>query len=281
MRHITDVIREGPDRRCVACHSGDSIVTKLTIHPLNCGHIVGHDRSCFVYRRNYGGARLDAPCIAWLIKGGARPVLVDTGPGSRARAPQCYRDDAPDTDDLLHYELLRAGVEPDSIEDVILTHLHNDHVGGARLLRHARFHVQETELKEAVWPVPFQRPIYETNQRGKTPPWVDILDRMAVVDGDAQIMPGICVLHLPGHTAGSQGVLVDTEAGHYLIAGDLVPLYDNWPVNGEEPVPNGNHTDLRAYDASFRRIAALGATVLPAHEPLVFDVSCYPPCNCA
>jgi N-acyl homoserine lactone hydrolase len=79
-------------------------------------------------------------------------------------------------------------------------------------------------LKEAVWPVPFQRPIYETNQRGRTPPWVDILDRMDVVFGDADVVPGIRVLRPPGHTAGSQGVLVDTPAGPYLIAGDLIPL---------------------------------------------------------
>jgi hypothetical protein len=60
-----------------------------------------------------------------------------------------------------------------------------------------------------------------------------------------------------------------------------VPLYDNWPGDDDEPVPNGNHTDLRAYDASFRRLAALGAKILPAHEPRVFDVAQYPPCGCA
>jgi glyoxylase-like metal-dependent hydrolase (beta-lactamase superfamily II) len=251
----------------------------FTIEPLCCGYIVNHARSGFVYRHDCGGARLDAPCIAWLLRSAEHTLLVDTGPGPRARAPQCYRDDDAGTDDLLQYELARAGVDPDAIELVILTHLHNDHVGGASLFRNARFHVQELELKEAVWPVPFQRPIYETNQPGRVPPWTNILDRMIVADGDADLLPGVRALRLPGHTAGSQGVLVDTADGPYLIAGDLIPLYDNWPGEGAEPIPNGNHTDLRAYDESFRRLAALKATVLPAHEPRVFDFARYPACS--
>ena len=81
---------------------------------------------------------------------------------------------------------------------------------------------------------------------------------------------------LPGHTGGSQGVLVDTTDGPYLLPGDLVPLYDNWPLDGGPPVPNGNHTDLYAYDRSFRRVAGLGATVLPSHDMRVLEHEAYP-----
>ena len=259
------------------CENAYKLMSTYTILPIRCGDIVNHARSCFLYRKDCGGAHLNAPCIAWLLRSDAHTVIVDAGPGSRARAPQCYTESDAGHDDLLQYGLAKAGVEPDAIELVILTHLHHDHVGGARLFRNARFHVQEAELKEAVWPVPFQRPIYGTNQRGKTPPWIDVLDRMIVADGDENVLPGIRVLKLPGHTAGSQGVLVDTDDGPYLIAGDLIPLYENWPAHGGEPVPNGNHTDLRAYDDSFRRIAALGAKVLPAHDPRVFECASYPP----
>jgi len=41
-------------------------------------------------------------------------------------------------------------------------------------------------------------------------------------------------------------------------------------------VPNGNHTDLYAYDRSFRRLAGIGATVLPSHDPRVLDHLVYP-----
>src|SRR5258708_1215685 len=207
----------------------------FTIAPIRCGDIVNHERSCFLYRKNCGSARLHAPCIAWLLRSAHHTIVVDAGPGSRSRAPQCYTETDAGIDDLLQYGLAREGVDPASVELVILTHLHNDHVGGARLFTNARFHVQEAELKEAVWPVPFQRPIYETNQRGHTPPWVDILDRMDVAFGDADVVPGIRVLRLPGHTAGSQGVLVDTQEGPYLIPGALIPLSTTCPANGPAP----------------------------------------------
>jgi N-acyl homoserine lactone hydrolase len=256
-------------------------MNEFTIFPLNCGTIRNHERSGFLFRTDTGGARLDAPCIAWLLRSPDHTVLVDAGPGARSRAGRFYSDEDADSNDLLRDELARLDVDPSTLTHVILTHLHNDHVGGAPLLVNARFYVQESELKEAVWPVSFQRPIYETNQRGMTPAWTAILDRMEVVTGDAQIVPGVRVLLLPGHTAGSQGVLVDTAEGQFLIAGDLVPLYDNWPGQAGQPVPNGNHTDLRAYDESFKRLATLGATVLPAHEPRVFDSLQYPACACS
>lgn len=247
-------------------------MTGFQIHPLNCGTIAGHRRAGFLYRSRDDGTTMDAPCVAWLLRDGRTSVLVDVGPGSRAHAGRFYTERDEGRDDLLADELARHQVDPTDVRTVILTHLHNDHVGGARLLPNARFHVQLDELKEAVWPVPFQRPIYETNQKGRMPAWAHVMDRLEVHEGDAQIMPGIRVLHLPGHTAGSQGVLVDTPQGACLIAGDLVPLLDNWPDDGTEPVPNGNHTDLRAYDASFSRLRALGARVLPAHEPRVFGM---------
>jgi glyoxylase-like metal-dependent hydrolase (beta-lactamase superfamily II) len=103
---------------------------------------------------------------------------------------------------------------------------------------------------------------------------------MEVLEGDVEIVPGVRALLLPGHTAGSQGVLVNTAEGEFLIAGDLVPLYENWPGTEGQAIPNGNHTDLRAYAASFKRLAALKATILPAHEPRVFDFKQYPSCRC-
>lgn len=243
------------------------------IIPLRCGHILDHAASDFLYRTRTSD-RIDAPCIAWLLLGPGGPLMVDTGPGNRFKAPQHYLPT--DADDLLPLELARHGIEPADIRTVVMTHLHNDHVGGAGHFPDAMFHVQRQELHEATSPVPFQRPIYETGRRGHIPPWARILDRAIVHDGDATIMPGITTLRLPGHTSGSQGVLVDTAAGHHLLPGDLIPLRENWPGPGAEPIPNGNHTDLYACERSFRRLATLDITVLPSHDPRIFDHLTYP-----
>jgi N-acyl homoserine lactone hydrolase len=249
-------------------------VAEFQIFPLRCGYVLNHSVGSFLYRTNCGDDRIDAPCTAWLLKGPGGPILVDTGPGPRARAPHHYRPNDPD--DLLPLELARHGVDPLAVQTIILTHLHNDHAGGARLFPNATFHVQLQELQEAVWPVPFQRAIYEVNQRGQLPPWAHILDRYVALEGDTPIMPGISTILLPGHTSGSQGILVDTASGPYCLPGDLVPLRENWPGDGTR-IPNGNHTDLYACERSFLRLAALGATVLPSHDPRVFDHPAYPP----
>lgn len=247
------------------------------IVPLRCGHVINQAVGSFLYRAPPSSpridARIDAPCIAWLLLGPGGPVLVDTGPGPRSVAPQHYRPSDPDH--LLPLELARHGIDPQAVETVILTHLHNDHVGDARLFPNATFHVQLQELQEAVCPVPFQRAIYEVNQPGRLPPWVHILGRYVPLERDSVIMPGLSTVILPGHTSGSQGVLVKTATGPHLLPGDLVPLQENWPGDGTR-IPNGNHTDLYACERSFNRLAALGACVLPSHDPRVFDQASYP-----
>ena len=249
-------------------------MAEFEIVPLWCGTVINHPIAAWLYRTDCGDARIEAPCTAWLLRGAGQVILVDTGPGTRAQAPQHYR--AHDPDDLLRLELARHGVDPLAVETVILTHLHNDHVGGAGLFPNATFYVQLLELQEAVWPVPFQRALYEVNRRGHLPPWVHILDRVAALEGDSTIIPGLSTMLLPGHTSGSQGVLVDTAAGPHLLPGDLVPLRENWPGGGAPAVPNGNHTDLYACERSFRRLATLGAIVLPSHDPRVFEHPAYP-----
>lgn len=242
--------------------------------PLCCGYVVDHPVGAFLYRTDAGSRRIDAPCIAWLLRTGGRTVVVDTGPGPRATAPQHYRPGDPE--DLLPLELARHGVDAGAVETVILTHLHNDHVGGAGHFPNATFHVQLEELREAVWPVPFQRAIYEVDRPGHLPAWTRILGRVKGLQGETRVLPGITAIPLPGHTSGSQGVLVDTAGGAYVLPGDLVPLQENWPAPPALPIPNGNHTDLYAYERSFQRLAALDAVVLPSHDPRIFERLSYP-----
>lgn len=257
--------------------SGNAAVTAVTIVPVRAGQLSGLDTSAFVYGRDQG-VPLCAGCFMWLVRTPDETLVVDAGPGDPERAaaaghPPLARPPAERT-----AAALRAhGVDPADIARVVLTHLHWDHVGGLRDFPNARFLVQAAELAAAVNPVAVQRGQYDIGVAGHPPLWVDALDRFDVVDGDAELGGGVSLLLLPGHTPGSQGVLVHTDGGSYLIAGDTVPLYRNW--HGDEKlshIPNGIHTDLAAYDRSFARIERLGAHVLPGHDDGVLRFPTYP-----
>ena len=125
-------------------------------------------------------------------------VLVDTG----------MIDSTPGLD-----EEFSVRFDPDAIPRdavcVINTHLDFDHCGGNRLFPGVPIHVQRAEL-EAANP---DRNIME---------WVDFEGADYVQhDGEAEILPGIRLVPTPGHSPGHQSVLVDTEDGLVIVAGDV------------------------------------------------------------
>ena len=93
---------------------------------------------------------------------------------------------------------------------------------------------------------------------------------MVVLDGDTHFCEGIDIITLPGHSPGSQGVLVTTGHGRYLITGDL---YYNM-VNYNEDLPTGVFTSLDDYYSSFAKVKNLGSdvTLLPGHDYNVFTL---------
>ncbi|MEO3869811.1 MBL fold metallo-hydrolase [Nonomuraea sp. B12E4] len=135
-----------------------------------------------------------------------RLTLVDTGIGGEQSPASSW---AP-VPGALTGELAAAGVTPAEIGTVILTHLHSDHAsgavaGGEPAFANARYVLQQAELDAA---------------RGQVLDQVVtvIKDRLHVVEGDAEIVPGIRVHLAPGHTPGHQIARV----GDVAMTGDLV-----------------------------------------------------------
>lgn len=122
------------------------------------------------------------------------------------------------------------GFDPASIDLVVNTHLHFDHCGGNHLFPGIPIHVQRTELEQA-----------RGNAEYTIPEWVDAPGVTYVpVDGDVELLPGIRLLAAPGHSAGSQIVVVDEEDGTTVIAGDTAV----WAGELEEPTTEGQHLIL-------------------------------------
>jgi len=248
----------------------------LTIIPLDVG-VLYNDKSNLTPRRDYG-TLFKAASIMWYIAGAENKIVVDT---SFRSAQESSRLHAPLKAERLPQQepasaLAAIGVKPDSIDIVVLTHLHWDHCQNHHLFPNATFMIQREELRYAIAPLPFHASMYEAITIGMKPLWFDI-SPIELVDGDRQIAEGISLVHTPGHTPGYQTVLVETPQGKIAIAGCMVPTFENWPDSEQDSyLPSSLYVDLEQYWKSMQRIDRLSDLVLPGHDPDVFRQRQYP-----
>jgi glyoxylase-like metal-dependent hydrolase (beta-lactamase superfamily II) len=90
-------------------------------------------------------------------------------------------------------------------------------------------------------------------------------DALQLVD-DEEIVSGVRIFPLGCHSTGSQGILVRTQMGPVVIAGDVVYKYEN--IEKDRP---GRSPDERACREAMARIRSLADIVLPAHDPLTLE----------
>jgi len=237
----------------------------LTIHPLvtSC---LALDAGRLTYLRNYG-KRKWVLCPFFVILGGAEPVLVDTS--ASAEAMSAYRLEP--VKHVLHFEegLAGLGLGAQDIRVVIQTHLMYDHCANSKKLPRARFIVQKKELQFASDPHPmfagaYQRPLFEGLP-------------FDVVEGDADLFPGIRLLFTPGHSPGNQSVAVSTDSGLAIITGFCCTLENFYPEKSQawitdrtpEVIPPGIHTDmLQAYESAVR-VKKMADILIPIHDPVM------------
>ncbi len=151
-----------------------------------------------------GSSRVE-PCLGYLVDHPGGLLLLDTGMGSH-----------PDVD--AHYQprrrplpaaLAAAGARTEDVRLVVNCHLHFDHCGGNPGLAGRPIFAQRVELETA-----------RTAADYTLPELVDAAGlRYEVLDGEAEVLPGVLVLPTPGHTAGHQSVVVRRRDGTVVIAG--------------------------------------------------------------
>ncbi len=198
----------------------------------------------------------------WVIEGGPRPIVVDTGPKypeefSRATAQYIPGGVRQLPEERTPEALRRHGIDPAAVSHVIVTHLHPDHYDYFDAFPNAKFVVNRREYEDSGGPERLARDVRKAlSQRPEA------LQLVA----DEQVVPGVRVFPLGCHSPGSQGVLVQTHMGPVVLTGDVVYKY----VNIEKDRPTRS-PDESACRAALARIRSLADIIVPAHDPLTLD----------
>lgn len=203
--------------------------------------------------------------FVWVIRGPQGVFLVDTGFDEAMAAKRVRTITKP-----VGAGLKALGIEPDSVEQVIVSHMHYDHVGNHDLFPRARYHLQDLEMSfatgrdmcDAHMRFPFEAEDVVAMVRRL------FAGRVEFHDGDDEIAPGIEVHRIGGHSKGLQCVRVKTRRGFVVIASDTTHLYAHFEEGRVYPVTY-NVADVLAGYEMLKRIAGSPRHVVPGHDPLV------------
>ena len=206
-----------------------------------------------------------------LLESGGRLALIECGMGSKfnQKLRDIYALEERTVCDALH----EIGCDPADISTVIISHLHFDHAGG--LTRWAA----DGETPELCFPnaeIVSQKIEWEDAVANKTTMHRTYLpenlkpvaERVRLVDGEAEILPGIRSLPVPGHTWGQQAIVVDRAGGGTLcFTSDVLPTANHAGTTYNMAYDVEPYTNMSSKSDLLSRAAAGGWTLALPHEP--------------
>jgi glyoxylase-like metal-dependent hydrolase (beta-lactamase superfamily II) len=213
---------------------------------------------------------LDWPLNVAVVRSGGRTILIDSGLGLEfpgfPRAGQ------------LAMRLEAAGVQPSSVTDVVLTHLHMDHIGGlladglrGRLRPDVRIHLAAAEAEfwaspdfsRTVMPAPIPEVLRTTASR-----FLDVYrGQLQPFEKDYEVAPGVLISRTGGHTPGHSIVRLESGGERLTFAGDAVFQvgFDNpeWQNGFEHDPDEATRVRLNL----LRELATTGEQLVATHLP--------------
>ncbi len=176
------------------------------------------------------------PIVCYLVQtGDGKNILIDTG------LPEIIPEDASEFEngqDVIE-QLARIGLKPDDIDTVISTHYDGDHAGRHAAFTKAQYVVQRVHHTDA-----------QTNPRFADirSQWDQPMERIRLVDGDTELLPGLELIETSGHVPGHQSVLVRLpKTGAILLTVDAVPFAAGFTRDEQD---DGSNPDAEAIRAS-------------------------------
>ena len=228
---------------------------------LDCGRSLANDESVWTPGENVGRS-IEFSSTCWLVKHGSEWLLWDTG------VPEAAFDDPKGwstlpklivyhLDKTLTDQLAELGLKPDDIARVAISHTHGDHIGNVGLFPNSTILMQQAEYS---WIHSPDGPNDNVNQLMAlarkllgTPKNLQLIDGDTDVFGDGSVI----LVSTPGHTPGSQSLLVHLKnSGFIILSGDVVHLEENF----EKSIVPSLNTNKAESIASMEKIRQLIAT---------------------
>jgi glyoxylase-like metal-dependent hydrolase (beta-lactamase superfamily II) len=219
-----------------------------------------------------GGDPADKPMpmdfFVWALVSQSRTVIIDTGFDEKAGQARGWAVSRP-----VGQGLKQIGIDPGSVRDVILTHMHWDHAGNHDLFPHARYHVQQREMHfctgrcmcDAVQNKAYNAEdvshIVKRNFEG----------RVTLHDVNSDFDDGISLHWIGGHTEGLQVVRVRTRRGYVVVASDASHYYANIIQRRPFPVLFDINQMMNGF-ALIRKLSDSPSHIIPGHDRQVLSL---------
>jgi len=203
--------------------------------------------------------------FVWAIVGPSGVIVVDSGFDEvmgRRRQREITKP--------VREGLIALGIAPEMVKTVIVSHLHFDHCGNYELFPHARYHLQDCEMAFATGRCmchPALRIAFEADDVVAMVRKV-FAGRVAFHDGEDEIIPGVSVHHIGGHSKGLQSVRVKTRRGYVVLAADAAHLYAHMDQGRIFPITYNVAEVIEGY-ATLKKLATSPQHIVPGHDPLV------------
>jgi len=207
----------------------------------------------------------DLDYFVWVLRRKDCSFVVDTGFGREAavrRRREWLRCPA---------ESLRLlAMDASEVSNVILTHLHYDHAGNLDRFPRARFHLQDDEMAFATGRSMCHPTLRAPFDLDNALDMVRLVysDRAVFHDGDEELVPGLSLHRVGGHSAGLQVLRVSTRRGWVVLASDASHLYANFEQRRPFPIVYNVAEMLEGFQL-LERLADSPEHIVPGHDPLV------------
>jgi N-acyl homoserine lactone hydrolase len=246
------------------------------LYRLDCGRSLANDESVWTPGENVGRS-IEFSSTCWLIKRGSEWVLWDTG------VPQAALNDPKGwstlpklivyhLDKTITGQLAEIGLKTSDITYVAISHTHGDHIGNVGLFPNSTVLMQRVEYTWISSPDGTNDNVNQLKALARkllgTPKQLQLLDGDTDVFGDGSVT----LISTPGHTPGSQSLLVHLKnSGFIILSGDVVHLEENFEKNIVPSLNTDKATSIASMDRVRRMIATYQAKLFINHDKAQSD----------